>query len=388
MSGTAALRPIRPHAGAASDPADFVGRTTTTHQARLDLLRGCNLALTDPRRMGKTYWIGYFCSCTTDFVPVRIDFEGVTSSDMFLTLTAGALGRHHGIPQKAKQVLRALFDGLEVAVGPVKVRPAISSLTPPRLLRDTVMAVNDSAAGKPVLVCMDEVPTAIRNITENEGELEARAVLQALRALRADATNIRWIISGSVGFHHVLRHCGATEGEINDLVNLPLGPLKVDEAEELVARLLLGITRTASLGGVAELVGCTGGIPFLIHGMANLLDTGGREEITSELVRRAFDSFVRDRDASRPFTHLVSRIERYYDDRQLAAFRILDAVATSESPILFADLESLAQLPHEDALETMNWLVDDHYLAESVDGFAWRYDVLRTIWTYRRRLGA
>jgi len=90
---------------------------------------------------------------------------------------------------------------------------------------------------------MDEVPVAIGNIARNEGANEANLLLQTLRALRRRGSRLRWIVCGSVGFHHVLRHCGATQGVLNDLVNLPLGPLEPRDATELAQRLFLGIGR-------------------------------------------------------------------------------------------------------------------------------------------------
>ena len=389
------LKPILPDPGSAKDPADFVGRKATTEYARRALIRGRNLALTDPRRMGKSYWIEHFCAITTDFVPVKIDYEGVTTTDTFLTRTAEALGRHDKIADRAKTAMRALFDNVaEIGAGPIRIKPGVVALTPPRLLRDTVMSVSDSAGDKPVLVCMDEVPAAILNITQCQGPLEARSVLQTLRNLRREAVNIRWIISGSVGFHHVLRHCHSTEGEINDLENLPLGPLTTDEAGELVRRLLLGIARpNVGDDAIEELIRCTGAIPYLIQHMANLLDTSPPEVIDPQTVQRLFNEFIRDRDASRAATHLVSRVEQYYGEYEHPANLILDAVAVSVEPVPFDDFGNLATTPREEPLDRSallgiaGWLVDDHYLNDGPAGYTWRYDVLRSIWAHRRKLG-
>ncbi len=394
-NANATLKPILPDPGSARDPNNFVGRKATTAHARRVLIRGGHLALTDPRRMGKSYWIEHFCATTEDFVPVQIDYEGVTTTDMFVTRTAEALGRHDRIADRAKNTLRALFENIaEIGAGPIKIKPGVLALTPPRLLRDTVMSVSDSVTDKPVLVCMDEVPAAILNITKGQGALEAQSLLQTLRNLRRDAASIRWIISGSVGFHHVLRHCHATEGDINDLENLPLGPLAIDEAQELVQRLLLGIRRSdVTEDAIEELIRCTGAIPYLIQHMANILDTQAPERIDPETVRKLFDEFIRDRDASRATTHLVSRVEQYYGEYQDPARRILDGIATSPHPVPFDDFATLAIAPgrapldRTALLDIADWLVDDHYICEEPTGYTWRYDVLRSIWAHRRKVG-
>ena len=57
-----ALEPIEPQPGSDRDPANFVGRTAITSQARKRLQVGANLLLTDPRRMGKTFWMHTFAA--------------------------------------------------------------------------------------------------------------------------------------------------------------------------------------------------------------------------------------------------------------------------------------------------------------------------------------
>lgn len=223
------MDPIPPQPGSPGDPRHFVGRKRTTRLADRRLRAGTNLALTDPRRMGKSSWIEYFCAKTTAFAPVYIDYQGVRTADEFLIRTAEKLGREQSLPRKARSALTAFFDNLgveEVTAGPVKVRIGVHSLSATELLRNTLMAVNEHATDRPVLVCMDEVPWAIRNIATGQSPQAACELLQALRALRSNAHRIRWIVCGSIGFHHVLRQCGATVGEINDLDNLPLGPWK------------------------------------------------------------------------------------------------------------------------------------------------------------------
>ena len=57
-----ALEPIEPQPGSDRDPANFVGRAAITSQARKRLQVGANLLLTDPRRMGKTFWMHTFAA--------------------------------------------------------------------------------------------------------------------------------------------------------------------------------------------------------------------------------------------------------------------------------------------------------------------------------------
>lgn len=380
------MEPILPQPGSASDPKDFVGRRATTERATRALLAGENLSLTDPRRMGKSFWIGHLCATTIEFTAIKIDYEGVSTAETFLTRTVEALSQHNSIGVKVKHRLLTLFDGVDVDLGPVTVKTTARATPVSKLLTDVVMSLNNATDQKPVLVCMDEVPLAIRNIAANDSTQTAHEVLQTLRYLRQSASNIRWIVAGSVGFHHVLRLCGASEGDVNDLNNLPLGPLQDDDSRELVQRLLLGIGRSASPQAIDLWIAVTGGIPFLIHKVANLLDDGSDAEIDPAGVEAAFDEFIADRDESRAVTHLLTRLESTYAEHAPLARKILDLAATIDEPIHPFGFDARFDVTVDQVNTVLDWLVDDHYLLERHRKFEWRYNVLRTIWRHRRRL--
>ena len=375
------MEPLLPQPGSSIDPPNAVGRHSTSARARAELLSGNNLGLTDPRRMGKTVWLDLFdASPGAGLESVKIDYEGVQTSEQFLLRTIAVLGAHRTLPRKAAAKLKALFEGVGVEVpGLIKIKPGVSTRTPTDLLSETIRSV-DSHLGDDILlvIAMDEVPVAIANIVTNEGPAAANQLLQTLRELRRRGSRLRWIVCGSVGFHHVLRQCEATEGVLNDLVNLPLGPLEPAEARELAQRLFLGIDRVSDDSAVDALVEQSGRIPFLIHALAHGLHDAGTGPVAASDVADAFIGFMDDRDDSRAVTHLVTRLRPFYGTRAGAAEKILDRVAVAIS----LDTATL-----QAGGEILNDLIDDHYLVVREGTVAWRYDVLRQIWVHRRRLG-
>ncbi len=374
------MHPIRPQPGSSLDPVNIVGRRDVTRRARRALLDDNNICVNDPRRMGKTVWLDLFCSAPGEGLEaVKIDYEGVRTTEVFLTRTVEGLRAHRTLPGKAKAKLQALFENAELGAGPVTIKAGVSTRTAIDLLDETVRSVDAHLADDVMLViAMDEVPLAIANITEDEGAAAAHLLLQTLRSLRRTGSSLRWIVCGSIGFHHVLRRCGATEGVINDLVNLPLGPLQPDEAHELAQRLLLGVDRRANEPTAAVLVEICGAIPFLIHALAHHLEDAGTGPVEANDVTTAFGEFMDDRDDSRAVTHLVTRLDPLYGDDAAAAEAILDRVALDEATRV-DDLDADASL--------LDDLIDDHYLIERDRVLRWRYDVLRKIWMHRRRLG-
>jgi hypothetical protein len=343
------------------------------------LRAGNSLGLNDPRRMGKTVWLDLFCASPgSGFEAVKIDFEGVRTCEEFLVRTATALSAHQSLPSKALRKLGTLFDSVEVS-GPVTVKVGVSTRAPTDLLSDTIHSVADHLDGPVVLViAMDEVPIAIGNIAHNEGPDAANQLLQTLRGLRRSGGRLRWIVCGSIGFHHVLRKCEATEGVVNDLINLPLGPMEIAEARELGQRLFMGIERQADAQALDALVTTSGAIPFLIHALAHRLYESGSGAVSAQDVEAAFTAFVDDRDDSRAFTHLVTRLDPLYGERTPAAEALLDRIAVAG-----AIDETEAGLDGG----ILDDLCDDHYLLRQGGTVGWRYAVLRRIWVHRRRLG-
>ncbi|MFB9314318.1 hypothetical protein [Nocardioides plantarum] len=379
--------PISPQPGSTIDPASAVRRRDVLRRAREEFTAGNNLSLTDPRRMGKTVLLDLLVDDPgAGLLAIKIDYEGVRSSTEFVLRTLEGLRAHRGLASRTRDRWRTFFDNvdLDLGLGPVKLGVAATGRSATALLSDVILAVEEHLPPEALLVvAMDEVPIAIANIKDNEGPAAAHQLLQCLRELRRRRSRLRWILCGSIGFHHVLRACGATEGVINDLVNLPLGPMTQPEAVELAHRLLLGIGHTPTDPAVSEMVRVTERIPFLLHALAHRLRESGLATDATRVVS-VFDEFVGDREDSRALTHLVTRLDPLYEGRVREAELLLDRVATAGS-VPTADV--LTQGSDQIRL-ILDDLVDDHYLVEGADAIRWRYDVLRRVWHRRRRLSS
>lgn len=381
---------IRPQAGGSLDPRDIVGRDALVDEL-FDLLQhGVPVLVTDPRRMGKTCLLDRVVFRTRDpWTTVKIDYEGVTTVDEFLRRTIEALRTYQSLRSRVVDSVKALLDNVEVEAGHVTVAAAFRSRPASDLLETALSRIDDRLLGDELLVlALDEVPLAIENIAKAEGPGPADALLQALRRLRQrHRSRIRWIVTGSIGFHHVLRLAGTTEGAINDFESVLCGPLDQDMASVLATKLLHGIEVEFGDEAVHALVEASGGIPFLSHYLAHAL-RGVEGTCTATQVRAAWRGFVQDRDRSRAMTHLLTRIDDYYGNHTPLAYRVLDLTAMADGPLAFPAL--VAALHAEDQLDIVRQivddLVDDHYLSGPSTGLRWRYDVLREIWIVRRRL--
>ncbi len=371
------LGPIVPQPGNDRNPAHFVGRAETTTRARRRLGAGANLLLTDPRRMGKTFWMRAFAARENGFRCYFIDYEGVFTVEDFLIKTAKELIEGGNLPSKGLAKLKTIFDNWDIEVsGPLTIKSYHRQASPHTLLTN-VLGTLDGDGGKDIpLVMMDEVPMAVDNIASRQGPSEAAEILQTLRAIRQKNEKVRWIITGSIGFHHVLRKAGITRGVINDLEELPLGPLSDDESCELAHRLLLGIDQKPTDAVVKELVEVSGGIPLILHKIVGALGQRTYGVIEPATVRECFEDFIDDPDEFGWFEHFVTRIDPHYGARVDLANSVLRASLSMERNWI-----PVEDLPSCDGIGTViDDLVKDHYLERRGQSIRWRYPALQYIW--------
>lgn len=375
--------PIPPQTGGAYvDPATVVGRDSQISHWLEQLKSGSNLLLADPRRFGKTATLRRLCDQPDGaLIAVFVNVEGLTSSEAIFERIVSSLSQHASLWDRAKDWLRHVVEVSAAHI--VTVKAAFDRRSPMERLRLVAEAIDKNLGDESLVIVLDEVPLAVANIATSESAADAHAFLQVLRSLRSGLPKIRWILSGSIGFHHVLRLAKATEGALNELQVLPLGPLDGPGATLLARCLAMGIERELSAEARESVVYLTGGVPFLMHHLMHRLGTDGEGLIEKPEAQEQWDRFIADRDASRSMTHLVTRIEDYPSQWIEPARELLDATAKNPAKAT----EVLERMNQNDRLTLLNYLIDDHYLQYTDDKCVqWKYDVLRRIWVVRRQL--
>ena len=187
------LDPIVPQPGNDRDPAHFVSRVETTTRTRERLRVGANLLLTDPRRMGKTFWMRTFAATEPSFRAYLIDYQGVGTVKDFITKTAETLARDKGLPARVRTLLSKIFDHVESfgVSGALTIKTSHPPVSPHLLLVNILNALNETDEKTVPLVMMDEVPMVIDNIARHENKQAARELLQTLRSLRQGSVRVR-----------------------------------------------------------------------------------------------------------------------------------------------------------------------------------------------------
>lgn len=395
---------IAPVVGAQLDPASVVGRDALIAKILDGLRAGNNFHCASPRRFGKTCVLDRLVHDPGDgFIALKIDYEGVPTAQQFLLRTASALRDHAPLWQRIKMSpiwrIFSVEGTVDVIPGAeLKVAESQEHRSPQELLEALLAGVSKQLAedDEVLIVAMDEVPLAVQNIVESgeTGPAEAALLLQHLRNARKNARHIRWIVTGSVGFHHVLgRVRNGTEGMINDLADLPVGPLASDDAIFLAHCLALGIERTLAAAAESAVVYETDGIAYLVQALFHHINnhSGRTGPISAQEISSSASDYFENRDASRANDHFLNRIETYYPKGlHASAWAVLDSAAADlEAGTSIAEATETAMVAGvvaEEFLGLQNLLIDDHYLHQHAGRLRWRYPVLGRLWVLRRNI--
>ena len=235
---------------------------------------------------------------------------------------------------------------------------------------DLINAADDNTR---ILMLWDEFPLMLHNLQRRAGNETPIQLLDHLRALRlARADRLRFLFTGSIGFHLVLRslrEAGSANDPVNDMLSLTVPPMARHDTCELAEALLretcaapVDIPRLAS-----EIAKQVGGFPYYVHHVVDQLDQLRRQPKLED-VSVAVDHLVYDAHDPANLNYYVTRLSSYYaEDKRLLALLVLDTLARQPSRTPIPELLSLCKhrdpsLADEQFLGVLTILSEDHYI--------------------------
>ncbi|MCY2962384.1 MAG: hypothetical protein NT069_01825 [Planctomycetota bacterium] len=238
----------------------------------------------------------------------------------------------------------------------------------------------------------------ISNIAHSDGQLAAAEVLDLLRSLRQQHADLRMVLTGSIGLHHVLaeiRAANIPSEPVNDMFPIDVPPLARADAESLARDLIAGETLNcpdpnAAAACIAEESDC---FPFYIHHIVNRLRLDQLSAVPASIQDVVARQLV---DANDPWelSHYNDRLMVYYKNPQdvLLARAILDALSYDTDPVpvnsLLPVLNSATPIGDRDqVLRMLKLLERDHYLTRDRNGaYQFRFPLVRRWWALERGL--
>lgn len=395
-SGEPEVTPMRPVVGATLDPGDVVGRDDLIISMLKSLRDGNNLLITDPRRVGKTATLTRLVNEPRvegdRLLSVMIDYEAAFTVEDVLIRTVKALASHDKLWRRVKKATTTLVD-VTAGAGPISVRVKAAHADRPRyaILDDLLASINETLdqGDELLVIVMDEVPLAIRQIAEGtDGPSGAQEVLNLLRTARIEHRSLRWIVTGSVGFHHTLSEV-ATEGAVNDLRSVTIGPLDPDAGRLLVRRLAKGIAVDIESEAADRIVDELNGFPYLLQAVMGMLQdrpAAERGPLGSGDAARLVTEYLDSPDYPQWKNHTVQRIARYYGDDTRLATELLDQALGGPIPLTALAPQDAPPDQRDRILRVVELLTRDHYLERNSGTLRWRYHIIARLWAQHRTL--
>jgi hypothetical protein len=388
-------RSIPPSPGGQLAPEDVIGRDLDIERAWQRLDRA-SVRLNEPRRLGKTSVLTKMSSSPPPgWICVRRSFQGVETVEGMVSRALSAIYQHQHLSKRVRDrvkqflsssVLTAEVDGVTLRLTPsVREEPLVA-------LEAALHDVAGALGGARLLLAWDEVPDMVLDVMRTQGVDQAAHLLATLRRFRDEDPDspLRWLLTGSIGMHHVLRGIDRGDSLVNDLDNLPLGPLTEQWSCWLAECLFLGAGIEYDQQALVRLTEASGGIPYLSHLVVQYARDAAVPTVRGSDVDELFERAVGDLDHSHQSTHFLSRVDRYYGKDTAAAEWLLDQLA--RQPATRDGLRQAARaagrrLPADPKLrELLSWLCQDHYLDKhpTYGTYRWRYEPLRRVWQIRR----
>jgi hypothetical protein len=268
-----------------------------------------------------------------------------------------------------------------------------------RLLVEDIVEHSETGA----ILMIDEFPPMIWHIADDHGPALAMQFLDALREIRQEfeSTNrIRFVLSGSIGFHLVLQYLKLDHGykgaPTNDMHPFMLTGMDVGDTE-LMCRQYLdeeGIRRETPETVSARMYYRTDGLPLYIQYVCEALQDSGKRQVVPEDIDRILDGMLADRQVIW-FLDAAQRIEGYY--KKLGCDRTASVILhrLSREEAYFAEAAIVNTVRTDDPQATpsgvqrvVELLTDDNYLLRDTSSgerkYRFRYRLMRQWWKINR----
>ena len=372
------------------------------------VLKRDSVVFTAERRIGKTTVMNKMKDdAPNGVIATYLDLEKVDTPQRFVEVLLEEVSELLPKTETAKNAFKGLLQalgGTEIA-GIIKI-PAVTKEDWQPALEKTLACICEHHSTSMILFLFDELPYMLQKISKREksegGKANcALAILDSLRAIRREQSNLRMIYSGSIGLHHVihaLRGADYASQPVNEMETIEIGPLSRPDAVALAERLFSEEeVKCDNLADVInEVVAQTDCVPFYIERVINRLELEG-EGITPEAVGKLIRSILTNDNDHWEMEHFRTRITIYYPgyvnvgDRSpisqaTVASKIVDIMATVDVPLSIDQINAAvkAELPLEDRaliVEMLKNLSQDHYLiCDDKKNYSFRFPLIKQWW--------
>ncbi len=361
------------------------------------LSEGANIQLAAPRRVGKTSILMYLLDNNLDENQyLYLDTEAVNDSNSFFKkiyfeiIKSKCIGGSDRVMEQLKIASNNFLKKIKgFKVGGTGIEFSENEdLDFYEELTNLLKGI-ELEKGR-IMLMIDEFPYTINNILEtSEDETEAITFLQKNRSLRQDPginSKIQFIYTGSIGLNTTVENINATS-LINDVMSIKVDTLDINEAQDLVNRILNYEVKTISKENLEYLLKRIEWLtPFYIKLIIKeIIDIMKDEEtvITDSLVNDAFQEIIDFRN-NNYFEHYYSRLHGFFNDSEFDFIidtlnYIVNNNTASKNEIFNIATKHSMQKKFRNLLHT---LIYDGYIHSNDGGDSYRFNspILKLWW--------
>jgi AAA ATPase domain len=360
---------------------DVIGREKEVAAILASLTSGTSLSITGERRIGKSWTLREVeRTAPKNWVVVYRDVEHLTTLEAFESSLVEALEeKQWGITKKIKRIRQNTS-----AVSAMDIRLELTDASGSQSIQHLIEGVSRK---KTVVLLLDELPFFAEHL-EKARAGAALELMALLRSLRQNNVNLRIVIAGSVGFHHLLANSADLNASTNDLALFAITALHPDAARSLAVKRLKEIGCVDVANDLVDLV-ClaTDNVAFYVNHLVDDIDLKNRPTITAELISSIRQHALTSALDPWKLTHYRDRLTKYYESDAPLAEAILRIVARSSLPLTSeAIANSLQSVPalqppiaDQKITSTLNRLELDHYLVMSSTSTTSTYSFVLTL---------
>ncbi len=382
MSDPTDVGPIAPNPGGRLPASQILGRDALI-ESYWDGLRRQSLALFSQRRVGKTSVLRRMEHLAPGGWQVRFrDLEGLDSAPAFAQLVYEDAREFLSGRRKALARARDLLQRVSGSVEIKNVKVTLANELWRRLLQSLFADLQEELEQQDEMLVFlwDEFTLFIGDLANRGMENDAMILLDTLRSARQQYSRIRMVLTGSIGFHLVMRQLdarGYRNRPINDVRQEPVPMLDADNARPLVVALLRGIEVEPSPDLVDAIIRTSEGHPFVIQHIADSLKGVSEprtEDVVETMARLLRPPSVLD------LGHYSTRLSKYYGERKDVALRALDLLSKQAKGLDVDDLARELSVDRSELVPTLKDLRDDDYVIVTDRTVRFALDFVRRFW--------
>ncbi|MBI4332486.1 MAG: hypothetical protein HY673_14540 [Chloroflexi bacterium] len=297
-----------------------------------------NVLLVAPRRFGKTSIMLNLRDEPRDHFKVfYFDTEWMKGPEYFIAEVAAELAADSDLKQflsRSGGTLRGVMERLgEIQLSEFKLKfKEETARNWQEKGRELILQVSGHK-GK-ILLVVDELPLMIQRMS-GEDKNVTRDFLHWMRSLRQmpEPGNLRFVIGGSIGIEHVLKHLGTDTKVISDLRRIKVDPFSHDQCRDFIRVLLsneanLQDVSAALLQAFVDVLQTP--VPhfvqILVAEAIREAEKQGRQ-LSPEIIHKAYSERVLASYNRTYFEHYYARLRDYYAEEQGPAKALLLGMA-------------------------------------------------------------